>query len=853
MKLSDLKTGERGVIVKVMGHGGFRKRIVEMGFIKGKIVDVLQNAPLQDPVKYKIMGYEVSLRHSEADMIEVISTEEAEAIEKPAVNNISLQEDNKDDDCNDVKHATTLSQEQLRSAAMKKRRTINVALVGNPNCGKTSLFNFASGAHERVGNYSGVTVDAKVGHATFEGYEFNIVDLPGTYSLSAYSPEELYVRKQIIEHTPDVVINVIDTSNLERNLYLTTQLIDMHLRMVCALNMFDETEKRGDNVDYAKLGQLFGVPMIPTTFTTGRGVELLFHIIINMYEGLDFLDANGNLDPEVAEGIREWHDQYRKSGSSEEEHDEDFASGVKPKHNVFRHIHINHGPYVEEGIQALQSVLKKEEKLRDKYSTRYLAIKLLEKDKDTEELIATSTTHHKEIFSKRDKAMRDILAYTHEDSETAIMDAKYGFIHGALQEAGYQTGTKKDTYQVTHLIDNVITNKYVGFPIFILMIWIMFESTFSLGQYPMGWIESGVDFIGSSISKYMTDGPLKDMLIDGVIGGVGSVIVFLPQILILYFFISFMEDSGYMARAAFIMDKLMHKMGLHGKSFIPLIMGFGCNVPAVMATRTIESRRSRLTTMLILPLMSCSARFPIYIMIIGTMFAPKYRSSIMMSLYIVGIVLAVIMSRIFSKTLFKGEDTPFVMELPPYRFPTAKAIGRHTWQKGKEYLKKMGGIILVASIVVWALGYFPHNEDLSRVEQQEQSYIGRIGHAVEPVFRPQGFDWKLDVGLISGIGAKEIVASTMGILYHSDDAVEEGSEEAYSNLHTQMLKDGITPLTSYCFLLFVLLYFPCIATIAAIKNETGSWKWASFAAIYTTALAWVVSAIAYQTGMLLGL
>ena len=859
MKLSDLKTGERGVIVKVMGHGGFRKRIVEMGFIKGKVVDVLQNAPLHDPVKYKLMGYEVSLRHSEADMIEVISVEEAERIEKENKQNKSNNpSDTYDEAANNASvedksapNPTPLTDGQLRDAAMKKRRTINVALVGNPNCGKTSLFNFASGAHERVGNYSGVTVDAKVGHAEFEGYEFNIVDLPGTYSLSAYSPEELYVRKQIIENTPDVIINVIDTSNLERNLYLTTQLIDMHLRMVCALNMFDETEKRGDNVDYANLGELFGVARIPTTFTTGPGVELLFHIIINMYEGLDFLDANGNLDPEVAEGIKQWHEQYSKSEKEQPDHDEDFASGVKPKHNVFRHIHINHGTYIEEGITAIQAELKKENDLRHKFSTRYLAIKLLERASDTEQLIKSSTSHPDRILAVRDKATADVQTYTHEDSETAIMDAKYGFIHGALQEAGYQTGNKKDTYQVTHLIDNVITNKYVGFPIFILMIWVMFETTFSLGQYPMNWIEAGVEWIGSMISEHMTAGPLKDMLIDGVIGGVGSVIVFLPQILILYFFISFMEDSGYMARAAFIMDKLMHKMGLHGKSFIPLIMGFGCNVPAVMATRTIESRRSRLITMLILPLMSCSARFPIYIMIIGTMFAQQYRSAIMMSLYIVGIVMAVIMSRLFSKTLFKGEDTPFVMELPPYRFPTAKAIGRHTWQKGKEYLKKMGGIILVASLIVWALGYFPHDESLSREQQQEQSYIGRIGHAIEPVFRPQGFDWKLDVGLISGVGAKEIVASTMGILYHSDEAAEEGSEESYSHLQKQMVADGITPLASYCFLLFVLLYFPCIATIAAIKGETGSWKWATFAACYTTVLAWIVSAIVYQIGSLL--
>ena len=840
MKLSDLRTGQRGVIVKVTGHGGFRKRIIEMGFIKGKVVDVLLNAPLQDPVKYKIMGYEVSLRRSEAEMIEIISVEEAARIEQSEPRVPGMEEP-----CAE-QPSSPLTERQLRDAAIKKRRTINVALVGNPNCGKTSLFNFVSGAHERVGNYSGVTVDAKEGHATFEGYEFNIVDLPGTYSLSAYSPEELYVRKQIIEKTPDVVINVIDTSNLERNLYLTTQLIDMHLRMVCALNMFDETEKRGDTVDYIRLGQLFGVPMIPTTFTTGRGVELLFHIIINMYEGLDFLDSKGNLDPDVAEDIRQWHDQYHKQ-TDQAEHEEDFASGLKPRNNVFRHLHINHGPYIEEGIAAIQQELKKNDDQRRQYSTRYLAIKLLENDREAEQVVA-AWPNAEAILSARDKAEADIRAYTNEDSETAVMDAKYGFIHGALQEAEYQTGTKKDTYQTTHLIDSIITNKYVGFPIFVLLIWLMFEVTFSLGQYPMDWIETAVGWFGSVISDNMADGPLKAMLTDGVIGGVGAVIVFLPQILILYFFISYMEDCGYMARAAFIMDKLMHKMGLHGKSFIPLIMGFGCNVPAVMATRTIESRRSRLITMLILPLMSCSARFPIYIMIIGTMFAPRLRSTIMLSLYLMGIVLAVVMSRVFSRLLFKEEDTPFVMELPPYRFPTSKAIARHTWEKGKQYLKKMGGIILVASIIVWAMGYFPNRPELTGQEQQEQSYIGRIGKAIEPVFRVQGFDWKLDVSLIAGVGAKEIVASTMGVLYADDESVAEADDadaaEKYGVLRQKMEADGITPPIAYAYLLFVLIYFPCIATIAAIKGETGSWRWALFAAAYTTGLAWVVSALA---------
>ena len=827
MKLSELNTGESGVIVKVSGHGGFRKRIIEMGFIKGKKVDVLLNAPLQDPVKYKIMGYEVSLRHSEADHIEVVSVNEAkkdkqlrQADEEEREQVINSQTVDSNDPDEQALGDKMLVAEQ---EADRLHHVINVALIGNPNCGKTSLFNFASGAHERVGNYSGVTVDAKVGEAEYNGYHFNLVDLPGTYSLSAYSPEELYVRKQLIEHTPDIVINVIDTSNLERNLYLTTQLIDMHIRMVCALNMFDETEKRGDNIDYDKLSELFGIPMVPTVFKNGRGVDQLFDTIIEMYEGREGSNAH------------------------------------------YRHIHINHGHEIEHGIEHIQEYLKADDSIRQRYSTRYLSIKLLENDKHAEEYVSHLKSA-KEIFAARDEAARRVKEETMEDSETAIMDAKYGFIHGALQEAGYETGKAKDTYQVTHLIDSILTNKYVGFPIFILLLFIMFSATFVLGEVPKGWIEDGVAWLGTVISTSMPDGPVKDMLVDGVIGGVGAVIVFLPQILILYFFISYMEDSGYMARAAFIMDKLMHKMGLHGKSFIPLIMGFGCNVPAVMATRTIESHRSRLITMLILPLMSCSARLPIYIMVIGTFFALQYRSLIMVSLYLIGILLAVILSRVLSSFVIKGEDTPFVMELPPYRFPTWKAIGRHTWEKGKQYLKKMGGIILVASIIVWALGYFPHNEELGQQQQQEQSYIGRIGKTIEPIFTPQGFDWKLDVGLISGVGAKEIVASTMGVLYSNNDSFGDDSDYNDEDGKYEVLKKQMTAdlqktygysdaeaahkasLTAYCFLLFVLIYFPCIATIAAIKGETGSWKWAGFAAGYTTLLAWVISALVFQIG-----
>lgn len=671
MRLSELKTGERGVIVKVMGHGGFRKRIVEMGFIRGKIVKVLLNAPLQDPVKYQIMGYEISLRHTEAAMIEIIPADNAPQLEEEEAKKLGMTNISQTAD-----EDYLLTDEMLHKVALEKSHTINVALVGNPNCGKTSLFNFASGAHERVGNYSGVTVDAKEGHAEYNGYRFNLVDLPGTYSLSAYSPEELYVRKQIIDNTPDVIINVIDASNIERNLYLTTQLVDMNLKIVGALNMFDEFESRGDKLDYDKLGELFGMPFVPTVFKTGRGIDELFKTVINVYEGV-----------------------------------------TEPGKNNLRHIHLNHGKYIEQAIDDVKKEIQKNEQIRYKYSTRFLAIKLLEKDSKIETQVK-DLPNGEDIIKIRDNAAELILKETREDSETAIMNAKYGIIHGAMKEAGCEEGNKTDTYQLTHVLDAIITNKYIGFPLFFIFLYLMFEITFTLGQYPMDWIESGVNLISEFMRSIMPDGPLKAMVIDGAIAGVGAVIVFLPQILILYFIISFMEDSGYMARAAFIMDKVMHKMGLHGKSFIPLIMGFGCNVPAVMATRTIENRRSRLITILVLPLMSCSARLPIYIMIIGTFFAVKYQSLIMISLYVIGIAMAVLMSRIFSRWLIKGDDTPFVMELPPYRFPTAKAILRHTWEKGKQYLKKMGGIILVASLIVWALGYFPHNEQLSNQEQK---------------------------------------------------------------------------------------------------------------------------------------
>ena len=824
MRLSELTTGEKGVIVKVLGHGGFRKRIVEMGFIKGKTVEVLLNAPLKDPIKYKVLGYEISLRRQEAEMIEVVSEEEAKKQAGETIYHEGLPED------------VSVKEEDMKRLALGKRRTINVALVGNPNSGKTSLFNLASGAHEHVGNYSGVTVDAKEGHFDFEGYHFRIVDLPGTYSLSAYTPEEIYVRRHIIDETPDVIINVVDSSNLERNLYLTTQLIDMNVRMVVALNIYDELESSGNTLDYHLLSKLFGVPMLPTVSKKNRGLDTLFHVVINLYEGVDFFDKQGNMNPEVLKDLTEWHDSLEDRKNHEEEHLEDYVREHKRTGRVFRHIHINHGPDLEKAIEAVKEEVPKNEFIRHKYSTRFLSIKLLENDPDIESFVRT-LPNAEEILRIRDKMAKRVQDTMNEDCESAITDAKYGFISGALKETF--TDNHLEQAQTTKVLDSIVTHRIWGYPIFFLFMYLMFEGTFVLGEYPMMGIEWLVEQIGDLIRNNMTDGPLKDMLVDGIVGGVGGVIVFLPNILILYFCISLMEDSGYMARAAFIMDKIMHKMGLHGKSFIPLIMGFGCNVPAIMASRTIENRKSRLITMLINPLMSCSARLPIYLLLVGAFF-PNNASLVLLSIYAIGIFLAVLLARLFSKFLVKGDDTPFVMELPPYRMPTAKSIFRHTWEKGAQYLKKMGGIIMVASVIIWFLGYYPNHDAYETVaEQQENSYIGQLGRAIEPVIEPMGFDWKLGIGLISGVGAKELVVSTLGVLYVDDPDADSVSLAE---------RIPITPLVAFCYMLFVLIYFPCIAALAAIKQESGSWKWALFAACYTTVLAWLVSFAVYQIG-----
>ena len=840
MKLSDLKTGERGIIVKVSGHGSFRKRITEMGFIKGKEVRVVLNAPLRDPIEYEIIGYKISLRRDEAREIEVISESEAKA--QAAQDNVTEPEasrnsagtpglSSREPDCSDAEDLDR----RMRQLAEERRHTVRVALVGNPNCGKTSLFNIASGSHERVGNYSGVTVDAKEGRFEYKGYHFVLVDLPGTYSLSAYSPEELYVRKNLIDNIPDVVINVVDASNLERNLYLTAQIIDMNLRVVMAMNMYDELEARGDRLDTVTLGHLLGMPVVPTVSRSGQGIDRLFDTVIQIYE-----------------------------------HNEPTLS---------RHIHINHGQELESSIDRIKLLIQKNEDIRTHYSTRWLAIKYLENDSDVETIVE-ALPNHDEIIAARfeeNRRIEGLLGGT--SAEAAIVDAKYAFVQGALKET-YTPGQVRKKHTITDKIDAVVTNRWAAFPIFILLLYIIFEATFRLGEYPMTWIEWLVEKFGAFVATTMPEGMLKDLVVDGIIGGVGSVLVFLPNILILYLFISLLEDSGYMARAAFIMDKLMHKIGLHGKSFIPMIMGFGCNVPAIMATRTIENHKSRLVTMLIIPMMSCAGRLPVYILVAGAFF-PRNGSLVLLGLYALGIVMAIISAKVMSRFI-KDDNLPFVMELPPYRVPTSKSVFRHTWEKGKQYLHKMAGIILVASIIIWFLGYFPHHDRYATpAEQQENSYIGMIGKAIEPVLEPLGFDWKMGVGIISGVAAKELVVSTMGVLYSGEqerfpsaagdpgtasagtvssqttDAtapVTAGSETETVSGDTMLqnaLAKTTTPAAALAFMVFVLLYFPCIATFVAIKNESGGWKWAVISAVYTIVLAWIVAFIVYRTALLL--
>lgn len=809
--LNRLKEGEKGLIARIRGEGEFRKRIIEMGFVKGKWVTVVKAAPLQDPVEYHILDSDVSLRREEAALIDVYTEEEMTG---------ERRQEN---------FSGTTDAAQDRGPSKRNPGQIEVALVGNPNSGKTSLFNFASHSREHVGNYAGVTVDSKTARIKQKGYDIHLTDLPGTYSLSCYSPEELFVREHLGRTSPDIVVNVIDASNLERNLYLTTQLIDMGLKVVVALNMYDEMQIRGDQFNYKILGKMTGIPFVPTIASKGTGVKDVFDKIIEIYEN-------------------------REKDS--------------------RRVQISYGQELELSLERLTRLLPENSEEMCGFPRRFLALKLLEKDKEALTTCKGLTNKGPLLELAKNEIQRLENTYN-EDSESLIASARYGFIEGALKETYKPASISFKS--LTRKLDTFLTGKYLGYPIFILLMWLMFQATFLIGDYPVMGIELLVEWTGNLLGRIIPDGIMNDLVIDGIIGGVGGVIVFLPNILILFLFISFMEDTGYMARVAFIVDKLMHKIGLHGKSFIPLLMGFGCNVPAIMATRTIESRNDRLVTMMIIPFMSCSARYPVYILLISAFFV-SFKGTILFGLYLIGIILAALVAFIMKKTLFKAREIPFVMELPPYRMPTAKAILKHTWFKAVMYLKKMGTIILVASVIIWALGYFPRNTERNayyesmiaaagseeeatalrismRSEQQEQSYIGRIGKFIEPVIRPLGFDWKMGVSIVAGSAAKEVVVSTMGVLYQTDDS--EGVTALASKLQQQKYTSGprkgepvYSQLVAFSFMIFILIYFPCIAVVAALKKESGKWKWPAFVAAYTTILAWLASFAVFQIGSL---
>ena len=725
-----------------------------------------------------------------------------------------------------------------------KQESITIALTGNPNSGKTTIFNNLTGTRQHVGNWPGVTVEKKVGTVVHNGYRLRVVDLPGTYSLTAYSIEEIVARRFLVDEKPDVVVDIVDASNLERNLYLATQLIELGVKLILVLNMADVAQSRGHQIDADSLGKLLGVPVVFTVGTKNKGTKDLLDRVIEVVEDRD---------------------------------------------TVSRHIHISYGHELEKEIKNIQDVIWQNSSIGQRFSTRWLAVKLLENDTAVHDRVNSFGDIGKQILAQAEASRERLAEFYQDDPEMILTDQRYGFISGALKEV--LKVTAKTKIDLSRQVDLVLTNRILGFPIFIFFIWAMFQVTFTLGAYPMEWIDAGVSWLGSVTAALMPAGLLRDLLVDGVIAGLGSVVIFLPNIMLLFFCIALFEDTGYLARAAFIMDRVMHLIGLHGKSFIPLLMGFGCNAPAIMAARTLESERDRILTILINPLMSCSARLPVYILLAGTFFGAS-AGNVIFSIYGLGIALAITMGKLFRVTLFRGETAPFVMELPPYRVPTLRSLLIHMWDRSKIFLRKMGGVILVGSILIWFLGAFPRHPELppryagdkepisniqgkgvgsdssakmpgtqqvkaeQKGEGQEealarlsQSYLGRLGQLIQPVFAPLGFDWRTSVAVVTGFVAKEIVVSTLGVLHAAGADVNEESEA----LRRSLRASGMTPLGAYTLMAFVLIYVPCLATVAVISRETNSWKWACFSIVYSLVLAWVVSFIIYQGGRMLGL
>jgi len=777
--LDNEPVGKTVQVVHVKGDGAFRQRLLEMGFVRGARVTVMKNAPLQDPVEYMIMGSHISLRHSEAAQVEITDTD--------------VDITNKEDVFNGTVETTVTGVDPMADDVLR------VVLVGNPNCGKTSLFNNVTGATEKVGNYGGVTVDSKEGWFNIDGRRVQLVDLPGTYSLTEYSPEEMYVRTYLRDNHPDAIINIVDAGNLERNLYLTTQIMDMNIPMVVALNMWDEMEKSGDRLDVEMMSRLIGARMVPLTAHNGRGVK-------------DVLAAT--------------------------------MDAINESENETRHHNVNYGTLIEDCLKELGAMCPSLD--------RYTVLKIIENDQHALELV-NGQDNAEQVKTRATEMRQRIERDYNSDIVSIFTDLKYGFVRGALAEVLTPNPERaSDVTKPGYSLDRLLTNRWLALPILLVLMWLMFEATFTLGAYPQEWIENGIAWLGDWIGNAMPDGILRDLIVDGIIGGVGGVLVFLPQILILFFFISLLEDSGYMARAAFIVDRIMHRVGLHGKSFIPYLIGFGCGVPAIMATRTLENRRDRLVTILTIPFMSCSARLPAYLLLVAAFFTAN-QGMILMSLYLIGILIAAITAIVLSKTVLKHDKTQFVMELPPYRKPTARNATIHMWSKGKQYLQKMATIILAASIVVWALGYFPRHEGQTPQEQIENSYMGQMGKAIEPLVAPLGFNWQMGVSVLTGAAAKEIVVSTMGVLYTGEADATEESAPLKEKLQTATKPNGehvFDQTVAYSFMLFILLYFPCIAALTAIRREAGT-KWMIFEIFYTTGVAWLVSFIFYQLARLL--
>jgi ferrous iron transport protein B len=799
--LSDLNIGDKGFIHSVKATGEIRRRLLDVGLFKGTKFKIMRLAPLGDPIVIRVKGFDLSLRLEEAKQIRV---------EKIGFtgDGIPMRE-----------HKNLYSPIPKKEKIIRNTKKITVALLGNPNSGKTSLFNAIVGAHQKVGNFTGVTVEKTEGSVKHKDYIINIIDLPGTYSLTPFSPEEVVARDYIIEEKPDVVIDVIAGSNLERNLYLTTQVMELEVDMLVALNMWDEVEKQGIEVDIPQLEALLGSHVIPTSASKKQGIDSLLDHIISVFEGEITISKNKMI----------------------------FSREI------------------EERIIQISNILENDD-LSEKYNSNWLATKLLENDQ-----LVYETVKKRSVYLKIVKMILDFnekyKKHHTGDPESAIIEDRHSFIRGALKETVKIPDNPKKT--ITDHVDNILLNRVLGLPIFFAIMWGMFQFTFTLGEVPMGWLDSFFQLISNGLTNILPEGLFQSLLVDGIIAGVGGVLIFLPNILLLFLFISLLEGTGYMARAAFVIDRVMHKVGLHGKSFIPMITGFGCSVPAIMATRTLKNRGDRIVTMLIIPFMSCGAKLPVYILLLSAFFAPASAGNILFGIYLFGILLAFISAFILKKAAFPGQSEPFVMELPPYRLPGYKSLLYQMIFKVKMYLKKAGTIILVASVIIWLASNFPVSskiekqyydqisittnpdtieelQNMATAEQLEYSVAGRFGKIIEPVIRPLGFDWKIGIALTAGIAAKEIVVSTMSTIF----ALGEENEES-PKLATRLREEsGYSRATALSLMVFVLLYLPCFAATAMFHKEAGAWKWTRLFIIYTMSVAWVMSFIAYRLGLI---